>query len=552
MDGMNVVGDLFGAGKMFLPQVVKSARVMKKAVAHLTPYIEAEKAEGERSRTNGKIIMATVKGDVHDIGKNIVGVVLQCNNFEVIDLGVMVPAQKILETARQVKANMIGLSGLITPSLEEMVHVAKEMQRLGFELPLLIGGATTSLMHTAVKIDPRYDNAVVYVKDASRAVNVAQRLVSREHRDSYVVSLKSDYAKKREQHRSRKTKSVTLSIAAARNNKLKLDWCVYHPPKPNFLGVKVFAEYPLEELVECIDWTPFFQVWELHGRFPRLLEDKVVGEQASQLYADARTMLQCIVQEKWLTARSVIGFFPANQAGDDDIVVYADESRTQVLTTLHSLRQQTKRPAGKPNQCLADLVAPEESKIADYIGAFAVTTGLGIEKKVAEFEQDHDDYRAILLKALADRLAEAFAERLHECVRKEFWGYAPDEALDNEALIEEKYQGIRPAPGYPACPDHTEKSSLWKLLDVERNTSIHITDSYAMFPAAAVAGWYFAHPQARYFGVGKIERDQVKDYARRKGMSLAEAEYWLGPSLGYEPDGENLIEKDLLLAADNR
>jgi 5-methyltetrahydrofolate--homocysteine methyltransferase len=521
-------------------------------VAHLIPYIEAEKAEGEGNRSNGKIIMATVKGDVHDIGKNIVGVVLQCNNFEVIDLGVMVPSQKILETARQVKADMIGLSGLITPSLEEMVHVAKEMQRLGLKLPLLIGGATTSLMHTAVKIDPQYDNAVVYVKDASRAVNVVQRLISREHRDSYVANLKSDYAKKREQHKSRQTKRVTLSIAATRNNKLKLNWDVYRPPKPSFLGVKVFADYPLKELVEYIDWTPFFQVWELHGRFPGLLEDNIVGEQARQLYTDARTMLQRIVQEKWLNARGVIGFFPANQVGDDDIVVYADESRTQVLTTLHALRQQTKRPAGKPNQCLADFVAPKESQIVDYIGAFAVTAGLGIAAKIAEFEQSHDDYQAILLKALADRLAEAFAERLHERVRKEFWGYAPAETLDNEALIEEEYQGIRPAPGYPACPDHTEKSSLWKLLDVVRNTDIRITDSYAMLPAAAVAGWYFSHPQARYFGVGKIERDQVEDYARRKAISLAEAEYWLSPSLGYEPDGENLIEKDLLLAADNR
>jgi 5-methyltetrahydrofolate--homocysteine methyltransferase len=367
-----------------------------------------------------------------------------------------------------------------------------------------------------------------------------------------MASLKSDYAKKREQHKNRQTKSVTLAIAAARNNKLTLDWYGYRPPKPKILGVKVFNDYPLEELAACIDWTPFFQVWELHGRFPRLLEDDVIGEQARQLYADAQTMLQRIIQEKWLIARGVIGFFPANQVKDDDIAVYADESRTQVMTTLHALRQQTKRPTGKPNQCLADLVAPEESGVADYVGAFAVTAGIGIEAKVAEFERSHDDYHAILLKALADRLAEAFAERLHERVRKEFWGYAPDEALDNEALIEEKYRGIRPAPGYPACPDHTEKSSLWELLDVERNTGIRITDSYAMVPAAAVAGWYFAHPQARYFGVGKIAKDQVEDYALRKGISLAEAEYWLGPSLGYEPEDEHPMEKDLRLAANNR
>jgi 5-methyltetrahydrofolate--homocysteine methyltransferase len=533
MDGMNVVGDLFGAGKMFLPQVVKSARVMKKAVAWLIPFIEADKAGGER-RSNGKIIMATVKGDVHDIGKNIVGVVLQCNNFQVIDLGVMVPAQKVLDTASKEQADIIGLSGLITPSLEEMVHVAKEMRRQGFQLPLLIGGATTSLMHTAVKIDPQYDNAVIYVKDASRAVGVAQNLVSREHRADYITGIKTDYVRKREQHKGRRAREAALTLVEARQNKRVLDWNDYVPPRPVFLGIKSFTRYPLEELAECIDWTPFFQVWELHGRFPQILDDVVVGEHARQLYQDAQTLLVRISREKWLTARAVLGFFPANQVNDDDIEVYTDDSRRQVLTTLHQLRQQTRRPAGKPNQCLADFVAPKSSGMADYLGAFAVTAGIGIDARVAEFERHHDDYHAILLKALADRLAESFAERLHERVRKEFWGYAPDEQLDNAALIEERYRGIRPAPGYPACPDHTEKGLLWALLEVDRNAGIHLTESYAMLPAASVSGWYFSRPEARYFGLGKIERDQVKDYARRKGMSLAEAERWLGPNLNYE------------------
>ncbi len=535
MDGMNVVGDLFGAGKMFLPQVVKSARVMKKAVAWLVPFIEQDKAGGGR-RSNGKILLATVKGDVHDIGKNIVGVVLQCNNFQVIDLGVMVPAQKIMDTAVQEQVDIIGLSGLITPSLDEMVHVAREMQRLGFKLPLLIGGATTSLMHTAVKIDPQYEQAVIYVKDASRAVGVAQNLVSPDQCENYSAGLKTDYAKKREQHKGRRPREAALSLAEARQNKAVFDWGGYVPPKPAFPGIEVFADYPLQELVERIDWTPFFQVWELHGRFPKILDDAVVGEHARQLYQDAQAMLQRIVREKWLTARAVFGFFAANQVGDDDIEVYADDSRKQVLTTLHQLRQQSRRPAGKPNRCLADFIAPKGT--ADYLGAFAVTAGIGIDERVAEFERKHDDYHAILLKALADRLAEALAERLHQRVRQEFWGYAPDEALDNEDLVEERYRGIRPAPGYPACPDHTEKGLLWELLEVERNTGMHLTESYAMLPAASVSGWYFSHPQARYFGLGKIERDQVKDYARRKGMSLAEAERWLGPCLNYEPGEE--------------
>jgi 5-methyltetrahydrofolate--homocysteine methyltransferase len=536
MDGMNVVGDLFGAGKMFLPQVVKSARVMKKAVAYLIPHIEAEKREGEKSRSNGKIVLATVKGDVHDIGKNIVGVVLQCNNFEVVDLGVMVPAQKILDTAREVGADMIGLSGLITPSLDEMVHVAKEMTRQHFSLPLLIGGATTSQIHTAVKIDPQYSEAVVYVKDASRAVGVAQSLISPASRTDYTTRIKADYAAKREQHKGRRSRESVLTLSDARRNRPVIDWRGYTPPRPRFLGCRAFPDYPLDDLVERIDWTPFFQTWELRGRFPAILDDALVGEHARQLYEDALAMLERVIEEKWLTARGVIGFFPANTVRDDDVEVYADEDRQQVALTLHHLRQQSRRPAGKPNQSLADWLAPKDSGVADYMGAFAVTAGLGIEERLAVFAREHDDYNGILLKALADRLAEAFAERLHERVRKEFWGYAADEQLGNEAMIDEAYRGIRPAPGYPACPDHTEKGLLWTLLDVEHNAQIQLTESYAMLPAAAVSGWYFAHPQARYFGLGKIERDQVADYARRKGMSLAEAERWLAPNLSYDPD----------------
>ncbi len=535
MDGMNVVGDLFGAGKMFLPQVVKSARVMKKAVAYLIPFIEAEQGEGER-RSNGRIVLATVKGDVHDIGKNIVGVVLQCNNFEVIDLGVMVPAQKILDTAREQNADMIGLSGLITPSLDEMVNVAKEMKRQDFSIPLLIGGATTSGVHTAVKIDPQYPGPVIYVKDASRAVGVAQNLIGAETQADYIARTKADYVQKRAQHANRRGREPLLPFAQACANRPSVDWIHYTPPRPTFLGVRVFDDYPLADLVERIDWTPFFQAWELRGRYPAILDDPDQGVEARQLFAQAQAMLDKIISERWLTARAVIGFFPANQAGDGAIALYGDENRQQVLMTLHHLRQQTPKPAGKPHYCLADWIAPPESGVADYLGAFAVTAGIGIDERVATFQQAHDDYSAILLKVLADRLAEAFTERLHERVRKEFWGYAADERLDNEAMIDERYRGIRPAPGYPACPDHTEKGLLWQLLEVENKAGIHLTEHFAMTPTAAVSGWYFSHPEARYFGVGRIDRDQVADYARRKGWTIAEAERWLAPNVGYEPE----------------
>jgi len=536
MDGMNVVGDLFGEGKMFLPQVVKSARVMKKAVAYLMPYIEDEKDDSTVSNSNGTILMATVKGDVHDIGKNIVGVVLQCNNFEIIDMGVMVPAQKILDTAREHNVDIIGLSGLITPSLEEMAHMAKEMQRLGFEIPLMIGGATTSLIHTAVKIDPNYQGPVIYVKDASRAVGVAQNLVSKITRDDFVKKTKADYQTKREQHQGRKSTRRLLPLKQARLNKTKIDWQAYQPVTPKQPGIQVFDDYPLQELVERIDWTPFFQSWELAGRYPRILKDEIVGEHATNLFADAQKMLQQIVDEKWLKARAVIGLFPANSVGDDDIEVYTDDSRSEVRMTLHSLRQQSEKPPGRPNAALADFIAPKDSGVDDYIGAFAVTAGIGIDDHVARFEEDHDDYNSIMLKALADRLAEALAERMHERVRKEFWGFKSDEQLDNESLIDEKYQGIRPAPGYPACPDHTEKGLLWELLDVEQRIGMTITESYAMLPTAAVSGFYFAHPESRYFGLGKITEDQVKDYAARKEWDLPMAERWLAPALSYDGD----------------
>ncbi len=534
MDGMNVVGDLFGAGKMFLPQVVKSARVMKKAVAYLIPFIEAEQAEGKR-RSNGRIVLATVKGDVHDIGKNIVGVVLQCNNFEVVDLGVMVPAQKILDTAREHQADMIGLSGLITPSLDEMVNVAKEMHRQGFAVPLLIGGATTSAMHTAVKIDPQYPGPVVYVKDASRAVGVAQNLVGTDSK-AYVVQTQADHARKRDQHANRQQREPLLPLAQTRINRSPTDWAHYTPPKPNFLGIRAFDNYPLEELVARIDWTPFFHAWELRGRYPAILDAPEQGEQARHLFADAQAMLDRIITERWLTARGVIGFFPVNRVGEDDIALYTNETRDRIATTLHHLRQQSPKPDGKPHRCLADWIAPRASGVADYLGAFAITTGIGIDERIMAFERAHDDYRAILLKALADRLAEAFAERLHERVRKEFWGYAADETLSNDDLIAEDYRGIRPAPGYPACPDHTEKGLLWQLLDVDRNAGLHLTESFAMTPTAAVSGWYFSHPEACYFGIGRLDRDQVADYAQRKGWTIAEAEKWLAPNLGYEPD----------------
>ena len=533
MDGMNVVGDLFGSGKMFLPQVVKSARVMKKAVAHLLPYIEAEKSGG--ARTQGKVLMATVKGDVHDIGKNIVGVVLQCNNFEVIDLGVMVPCERILETARREGVDIIGLSGLITPSLDEMVHVAREMKRQGFTAPLLIGGATTSPAHTAVKIDPQYAGPVVYVKDASRSVGVCQSLVTPEIRVDYVARIKGDHQRRREQHAGKRAKLPQVTLDEARASAQGLDWSTYRPPVPRFLGIRTFDDYPLEELTRYIDWMPFFHAWEFAGKFPDILTDPVVGEAASNLYADARRMLRDIVRGRWLTARGVIGLFPAQSVGDDDIEVYTDETRSATLARLHHLRQQKDKSEGQSHECLADFIAPRASAVPDYIGAFAVTAGVGIEQHVERFERAHDDYSAILLKALADRLAEAFAECLHQRVRREFWGYAADEQPSNEQLIREEYRGIRPAPGYPACPDHTEKATLWQLLDPEQRAGIHLTESFAMFPTAAVSGFYFSHPAARYFGVGKINRDQVEDYARRKGWSIAQAERWLAPNLGYEP-----------------
>jgi 5-methyltetrahydrofolate--homocysteine methyltransferase len=533
MDGMNVVGDLFGAGKMFLPQVVKSARVMKKAVSVLVPYIERDKMGGARS--NGKVVMATVKGDVHDIGKNIVGVVLQCNNFEVIDLGVMVSCEKILETARREGASLIGLSGLITPSLDEMVHVAKEMQRLGCHVPLLIGGATTSPAHTAVKIDPQYEGPVVYVKDASRSVGVCQQLVTPETRDAYVATIKAEHARRREQHRNKGAKAPQLSLAQARARKFKIDWARYVPPAPRSLGLETFEDYPLEELVPYIDWMPFFNAWEFAGKFPDVLTDPVVGEAASNLYADATRMLEQLIRGRWLKARAVVGLFPANTVGDDDIQVYADESRTAALTKVHQLRQQKAKSQEQAQLCLSDFVAPASSGRADYIGAFAVTTGIGIDEHVARFEAAHDDYSSIMLKSLADRLAEALAERLHERVRREIWGYAAEESLDGRALIREEYKGIRPAPGYPACPDHTEKAALWRLLDAERTTGIRLTESYAMFPTAAVSGWYFSHPESHYFGVGQIDREQVASYAERKGVRLGEMERWLAPNLGYDP-----------------
>ena len=534
MAGMNVVGDLFGAGKMFLPQVVKSARVMKQAVAHLIPYIEAEKLRSGDTSTKGKIVMATVKGDVHDIGKNIVTVVLQCNNFEVVNMGVMVPCQQILDTAREHKADIIGLSGLITPSLEEMAHVAKEMERQGFKIPLLIGGATTSRVHTAVKIEPNYPSGqVVYVTDASRAVGVCSNLLSDTLRDDYVAGLKAEYAAAREQHESKKSKAVYVTLDEARAHGLKTDWSNYKPTKPKLMGVQKLENYPLANLVDYIDWTPFFQAWELAGRYPKILQDEVVGVEATKLFADAQAMLKQIVKEEWLTANAVFGLFPANTVNSDDIEIYTDEKRNKVAMTWHNLRQQTKKPADIPNYCLADFVAPKDSKVKDYIGGFAVTAGIGIDARVAEFEKNNDDYNAIMLKSLADRLAEAFAEHLHLRVRREFWGYAADEALDNDALIQEKYRGIRPAPGYPACPEHSEKGPLFELLQAPINAGITITDSFAMLPTAAVSGFYLAHPKAQYFASGKVDKEQVASYAKRKGWTMETAERWLAPVLSY-------------------
>ncbi|MCR1782845.1 methionine synthase [Nocardioides carbamazepini] len=548
MDGMNVVGDLFGAGKMFLPQVVKSARVMKKAVAYLIPFIEQEKADlieanpelatAVSSRdTNGTIVLATVKGDVHDIGKNIVGVVLSCNNYEVIDLGVMVPAQKILDTAKEVGADIIGLSGLITPSLDEMVGFAGEMQRLGLQIPLLIGGATTSRAHTAVKIDRKYDGPVVWVKDASRSVPTAAALLDDRQRPALLETTKADYDSLRARH-SQKSERPLLSFADAQDNKSPIDWDGYAPPQPRAHGVHVLADYDLAELRDYIDWQPFFNAWEMKGKFPDILNSPTHGEAARKLYDDAQVMLDTLVAEKWLTANGVYGLFPAASTGED-VVVYADESRGAVRTTLHQLRQQGQHRAGVPNRSLADYVAPIGSDLAgggDWVGAFAVTAGIGTTERIMAFKEELDDYSAILLEALADRLAEAFAERLHQRVRTEFWAHVPEEQLTNEDLIAEKYTGIRPAPGYPACPDHTEKRTIWELLDVEASTGMELTESMAMWPGASVSGLYYSHPEAQYFVVGRLGRDQIEDYASRKGWSVVETEKWLSPNLGYDPD----------------
>ncbi|MGO4342325.1 methionine synthase [Pedococcus sp. 2YAF34] len=558
MDGMNVVGDLFGSGKMFLPQVVKSARVMKKAVAYLIPFIEAEKTEAEvaQNRSKGKIVLATVKGDVHDIGKNIVGVVLQCNNYDVVDLGVMVPAQKIIDTAKAENADVIGLSGLITPSLDEMVGFASEMERQGLHLPLLIGGATTSRAHTAVKVDQQYHGPVVWVKDASRSVPVVSRLLADDQREALLEEVRADFESLRARHAAKSTERPLVSLEAARAKATPVDWTTYRPPVPHLVAaqekellrlqsghrgktvtqfVRTFTDYPIDELRDYIDWGPFFLAWEMKGRFPDILNNPATGEAATRLYEDAQQMLDRIVEERWLRASGVFGLFPAASVGDD-IEVYGDESREHVLTTLHSLRQQGQHRPGVPNRAMSDFVAPKESGLHDHVGAFAVTAGLGAQDKVAEFKAANDDYSAILLESLADRLAEAFAERLHERVRHDFWGYAPDEHLKNDDLIAERYTGIRPAPGYPMCPDHTEKMLLWELLDVEKHTGIELTESMAMWPGAAVSGWYFSHPQSQYFVVGRLGRDQVEDYAERKGWTLREAERWLSPNLGYQPD----------------
>ncbi len=533
MAGMNIVGDLFGAGKMFLPQVVKSARVMKKSVAHLIPYIEAEQAGAAVARTNGRVLLATVKGDVHDIGKNIVAVVLQCNNYDVIDLGVMVPCAKILETARREGVDIIGLSGLITPSLEEMSFVAGEMEREGFRIPLLIGGATTSRVHTAVKIEPHYQGPTVHVLDASRAVGVAGSLLSDTLREAFVADTRDEYRDMREQRSRSRPETRRQPVEDARRNRLVIDWTGVAPPAPCSTGLMVLDEYPLDDLVPRIDWTPFFQTWELAGHYPNILTDPTVGAAATSLFRDAQALLDRIVDERLLKARGVFGVFRANAVGDD-IQLYADDERREQLGVIHTLRQQMLKPPGRPNLALADFVAPRESGVADYVGAFAVTAGVGLDRLASAFEAQHDDYNAILAKALADRLAEAFAERLHERVRREYWAYAPHEALENAELIHEKYQGIRPAPGYPACPDHTEKGTLFDLLGAESNAGVTLTESFAMLPTAAVSGYYFWHPQAQYFGVGKVERDQVEDYARRKGMDVATMERWLSPNLNYE------------------
>ena len=531
MDGMNIVGDLFGDGKMFLPQVVKSARVMKQAVAHLQPYIELEKDGG--NSTNGKILMATVKGDVHDIGKNIVGIVLQCNNFEVIDLGVMVPCEKILQVAKDESVDIIGLSGLITPSLDEMVHVASEMQRLEINVPLMIGGATTSKAHTAVKIDPQYDrDVIVYVPDASRSVAVATQLLGLA-KTKFVSDLHDEYIVVRERVANRKPREREIAYPAAVANGLQLDWQTYQPPCPTFIGTRVYDNFPLEQLVDTIDWTPFFITWELAGKFPKILDDKIVGEQARELYQDAQVMLTRIVDENLLTAKAVVGFWPCARTGPDELSVYADESRSDVIAVLHHLRQQTEKQGGKPNASLADFVAPVDGQAKDYIGGFCVTAGHGVDTLAAEFEAQHDDYNSILLKSLADRLAESFTEYLHRLVRRELWGYDSDESLSTQELISEGYKGIRPAPGYPACPDHTEKAALFKLLDATNACDVSLSENFAMTPASSVSGFYFSHPESRYFAVGKIGKDQVEDLALRKNESIDVTERWLRPNLNY-------------------
>lgn len=528
MDGMNVVGDLFGEGKMFLPQVVKSARVMKQAVGHLIPFIEAMKSEVQKAKK--KILMATVKGDVHDIGKNIVGVVLRCNNYDVIDLGVMVSCEKILEAARAENVDIIGLSGLITPSLEEMIHVAQEMQRLDFHLPLLIGGATTSRAHTALKIEPNYNSPTVHVVDASRAVSVVGQLLGDTTKDAFIAATREDYVKLRERHKNKKSENELISLQEARDNKFNPDWTLYSPPKPQLTGIKVFKQFSLKELVPYIDWTPFFQTWELAGKYPDILSDPIVGESATNLFNDAKQMLEKMISEQWTQANGVIGFFPANSVGDD-IEIYADDNRDKVIATFRMLRQQTRKSKDKPNLCLSDFIAPKSTGIPDYIGGFAVTSGINMEAKLKMFDNDHDDYNSILFKALADRLAESFAECMHAHVRKEYWGYAKDEHLNNDDLIQEKYRGIRPAPGYPACPDHTEKPLLFSLLDATPQTGIELTESYAMWPASSVSGFYFSHPESHYFTIGKIGDDQVVDYANRKGMDISLIKRWLATHL---------------------
>jgi 5-methyltetrahydrofolate--homocysteine methyltransferase len=537
MDGMNVVGDLFGSGKMFLPQVVKSARVMKQAVAYLTPYLEEEKAKNKDTSEQPRILLATVKGDVHDIGKNIVSVVLACNNYNVVDLGVMVPADKILDEAEKHNVDAIGLSGLITPSLEEMIHVAREMKKRKMNLPLLIGGATTSRLHTAVKIDPEYDGSIIHVLDASRAVSIAGDVISKKRKNGVRLEVKKEYEELRKQHENRQNRKELLTYEEAKANKAEIDWDGYKPPKPSFLGTKTFEDYPISELRNYIDWSPFFRTWMLTGKYPDILKYEEVGEQAQSLFDDAQALLDRIVEESLLQAKAVIGFYPANSYGDD-VKLFEDENRSKEKTEFHFVRQQTMKRTGQSNSCLSDFIAPEKTGITDYIGFFAVTAGLGIEAIIEEYRKVNDDYNVILIKAVADRLAEAFAERMHERVRKEFWGYSGEENFSNEELIAEAYSGIRPAPGYPACPDHTEKRILFDLLEVEKNAEIELTESFAMYPASSVSGMYFSHPQSEYFRVGNIGEDQVIDYAERKSSTKEEVEKWLSPILDYEPKKE--------------